>query len=197
MWQAEIGNAKVTAANSLPGRGNLMCDFTLRSTRGTPVSPYDYRGRSSLVLFFAGPATHAVQKIRCSSLVARYLEIRDRGAEVLVILPVPRRPAWIGTGWNCPFRSCWTRTCRSTERVGAGDTQNAPVLAVYVTDPYMEVYGARRTAEEDTLPSVGELISWLVYMESECPECTRSSGPKAMDDTHKGESENDPTQTRI
>src|ERR1700739_2017681 len=37
--------------------------------------------------------------------------------------------------------------------VGAGDTQNAPVPAVYVTDPYMEVYGARRTAEEDTLPS--------------------------------------------
>jgi hypothetical protein len=90
MWQAEIGNAKVTAANSLPGRGNLMCDFTSRSTRGTPVSPYDYRGRSSLVLFFAGPATHGVQKILCSSLVARYLEIRDGGPAVRTGSQAPR-----------------------------------------------------------------------------------------------------------
>jgi peroxiredoxin len=135
MWQAEIGNAKVTAANSLPGPGNLMCDFTLRSTRGTPVSPYDYRGRSSLVLFFAGPATHAVQKILCSSLVARYLEIRDRGAEVLVILPGSAQACLDRNLVELPFPVLLDEDMQVHQAVGAGDTQNAPVPAVYVTDP--------------------------------------------------------------
>ena len=54
MLQAEIGSAKVTATGSLPTRGHLMPDFTLPSSDGKQVSLYDYRGRSNLVLFFAG-----------------------------------------------------------------------------------------------------------------------------------------------
>ena len=53
MLQAEIGSAKVTAAESLPTRGHLMPDFTLSASDGKQVSLYDYRGRSNLVLFLA------------------------------------------------------------------------------------------------------------------------------------------------
>jgi len=54
MLQAEIGRTKVTAAKTFPARGHLMLDFTLSSSDGKQVSLYDYRGRSNLVLFFAG-----------------------------------------------------------------------------------------------------------------------------------------------
>jgi hypothetical protein len=53
MLQAEIGSAKVTAAESFPTRGYLMPDFTLPSSDGKQVSLYDYRGRSNLVLFLS------------------------------------------------------------------------------------------------------------------------------------------------
>ena len=52
MLQAEIGSAKVTAAQSFPTRGHLMPDFTLSSSDGKQVSLDDHRGRSNLVLFF-------------------------------------------------------------------------------------------------------------------------------------------------
>ena len=59
MLQAEIGSAKITAAENLPTRGHLMPDFTLSSSDGKQVSLYDYRGRANLALFFAGRAQDA------------------------------------------------------------------------------------------------------------------------------------------
>ena len=59
MLQAEVGSAKVTEVGAYPSRGHLIGDFTLPSTGGKPVSPYDYRGRSNLVLIFAGDVGQA------------------------------------------------------------------------------------------------------------------------------------------
>jgi hypothetical protein len=42
MLQAEIGSAKVTAAESSPTRRHLMPDFILASSDGKQVSLYDY-----------------------------------------------------------------------------------------------------------------------------------------------------------
>jgi len=74
MLQAEIGSARVTAAGSFPSRGHLMPDFTLLSSCGKQVSLYDYRGRSNLVLYFAGRAKTlptALCSAPCSSATVR------------------------------------------------------------------------------------------------------------------------------
>ena len=54
MTQAEIGGGTADAPQARPAKGQLICDFTLASTGGQKISLSDYRGRSNLVLVFAG-----------------------------------------------------------------------------------------------------------------------------------------------
>ena len=86
MLQAGIGSAKVTAAESLPTRGHLMPDFTLSSSDGKQVSLYDYRGRSNLVLFFAGRTKDSTDSPLLSALAKRCGEIAETDSEVVVVL---------------------------------------------------------------------------------------------------------------
>src|SRR5947207_9023912 len=86
MLQAEIGSAKVTAAGSFPTRGHLMPDFTLSSSDGKQVSLYDYRGRSNLVLFFAGRAQDSAEDPLLRALPERYREITDTDSEAVVVV---------------------------------------------------------------------------------------------------------------
>jgi hypothetical protein len=76
MLQAEIGRARVTAAESLPTRGHLMPDFTLSSSDGKQVSLYDYRGRSNLLLCFAGRTEDRADSPVLSALAKRYVRSR-------------------------------------------------------------------------------------------------------------------------
>ena len=86
MLQAEIGSARVTAGESLPTRGHLMPDFTLPSSDGKEVSLYDYRGRSNLVVFFAGRGQDSAENQLLSALAKRYGEITDTDSEVVVVV---------------------------------------------------------------------------------------------------------------
>ncbi len=99
------------------------------------------------MLFFAGSATHAGQKVLRSALVERYPETREQGAEVLLILPCSADACLDGSLVDLPFRPCWTRTWRSIKRWGQSMSLNAPVPPVYVTDRYLEAYGVWRQAE--------------------------------------------------
>jgi alkyl hydroperoxide reductase subunit AhpC len=62
--------------------------------------------------------------------------------------------------------------------VGALGAQAVPAAALYVTDRFLEVYAAWRTGEGDSLPSASEVVSWLAYIDSQCPECTQAEWPK-------------------
>jgi peroxiredoxin len=178
MWQAEIGNAKVNAATRLLGRGDRMDDFTLCSTDGAQVSPYDYRGRSSLVVFFAGDASDAGQQALYAGLATDYSAIREHGAEVLLILPHSLAKENAKTQPGPPFPVLLDLDSTVHKAVGAVSVEGAFIPALYVTDRYLEVYAAWRSAEGHTPPTVAEVLSWLAYIESECPECTQIEWPK-------------------
>ena len=178
MLQAEIGSAKVTAAKSFPTRGHLMPDFTLSSSDGKLVSLYDYRGRSNLVLFFAGRAKDSTDSPLLSALAKRYGEIAETDSEVLVVLAESVAQAdEFRRKMHFPVSVLSDPDMRVHKMVGACGAQAVPAAALYITDRFLEVFAVWRTGSGDRLPDITDVLSWLNYLDSQCPECTQIEWP--------------------
>ncbi len=178
MLQAEVGSAKLTPSHRFPAPGHLISDFTLPATGGGQVSPYDYRGRSALVIFFAGDANQSQTRELLSALTGHKAEIRDRDSEVLVILSYgPGQAEKIAGQIELSFPVLIDQAGEVHRSVGALSAEAAPGAALYVTDRFMEVYAAWRSGSGDNLPGISEVLSWLSYIDSLCPECTQVEWP--------------------
>ena len=57
--------------------------------------------------------------------------------------------------------------------VGASCAQAVPAAALYITDRFLEVFAVWRTGAADRLPDISDVLSWLTYLDSQCPECTQ------------------------
>ena len=176
--QAEIGRAKLTPAHSIPSRGHMMCDFTLPLIEGKPISLFDYRGRANLVVFFAGDPDHTEGQRLLSSLAEHYAEIRDQDSEVLLVLACSReRAGWVKAQSQLPFPVVVDENAQVHKEVGAFRGQAGFAPALYVMDRFMEVHAAWHTGFGGTLPGVPDVLSWLAYLDSVCPECTQVEWP--------------------
>jgi len=178
MLQAEIGRTKVTAAKSFPTRGHLMPDFTLSSSDGKQVSLYDYRGRSNLAFFFAGRAKDSTDSPLLTALATRYAEIAEADSELVVVLAESVTQAdEFRRKMHFSFPVLSDPDMRVHNMVGACRTQAVPAAALYITDRFLEVFAVWRTGIGERLPDVSDVLSWLNYLDSECPECTQIEWP--------------------
>ena len=178
MLQAEIGSAKVTAPESLPTRGHLMPDFTLSSSDGKQVSLYDYRGRSNLVLFFGGRTKDFTDSPLLSALAKRYGDIAETDSEVVVVLAESVAQAdEFRRKMHFPASVLSDPDVRVHNMVGACGAQAVPSAALYITDRFLEVFAVWRTGSGDRLPDITDVLSWLTYLDSQCPECTQIEWP--------------------
>jgi peroxiredoxin len=178
MLQAEIGSVRVTATGSLPTRGHLMPDFTLSSSDGKQVSPYDYRGRSNLVLFFAGRTKDSSDSPLLSALAKRYGEIAETNSEVVVVLAESVTQAdEFRRKMHFPVSVLSDPDMRVHNMVGACGAQAVPGATLYITDRFLEVFAVWRTGTGDVLPDISAVLSWLSYLDSQCPECTQIEWP--------------------
>jgi hypothetical protein len=64
--------------------------------------------------------------------------------------------------------------------VGASGAKAVPAAALYITDRFLEVFAVWRTGTGDRLPDISDVLPWLTYLDSQCPECTPTEG--ATDD---------------
>lgn len=181
MLQAEIGSGKVTAPTSFPTRGHLMPDFTLSSNDGRQVSLYDYRGRSNLVLLFAGRTKDSTDSPLLNALAKRYGEIAETDSGVVVVLAEPAAQA-DDFKRKMHFLVSVPVLCdpdmRVHHAVGASGAQEVPAAALYITDRFLEVFAVWRTGIGDRLPDITDVLSWLNYLDSQCPECTQIEWPR-------------------
>ncbi len=178
MLQAEIGSATVTSNQSLPSRGHRLADFTLSSSQGAQVSLYDYRGRSNLVLFFAARPETSPEKGLLQALTEHYGEIGDADSEVIAVAAAqPEKAEQIRRNLRLPFPVWADPDLHIHNLVGASGAQGIPAAAFYVTDRFLEVYAAWRSGTGDQLPDVSEVLSWLTYLDSQCPECAQAEWP--------------------
>ena len=179
MLQAEIGSAYVTAPGSLPTRGHLMPDFTLSSSDGKQVSLYNYRGRSNLVLFFAGRTKDSTDSPLLSALAKRCGEIAETDSEGVVVLAESVAQATeFRRKMHFPVSVLSDPDMRVHNMVGASGAQAVPAAALYVTDRFLEVFAAWHTGTGDCLPDVTDVLSWLNYLDSQSPECTQIEWPR-------------------
>ncbi|HEX5435961.1 MAG TPA: hypothetical protein VFW98_02290, partial [Gemmatimonadaceae bacterium] len=56
-------------------------------------------------------------------------------------------------------------------RVGAVDASGRASPAVFITDRYREIYHAARPGDAQWPTSAEDVLSWLVFMNIQCPEC--------------------------
>ena len=61
--------------------------------------------------------------------------------------------------------------------VGASGAQAVPAAALYITDRFLEVFATWRTGAGERLPDISDVLSWLGYLDSQCPECTQMEWP--------------------
>ncbi len=172
MSQAQIAGGQLTAAGELPAKGYCIRTFSLFSTDGKPVSLSDYRGRRNLVLVFADDQPRTTQLL--SQIAPRYQAFKDSEAEVLVIAPPSSQTV---DRLQLPFPVLLDKDNRVHKQVGASSRQGQAEAAVYVTDRFAEVFALYRTSDGQVLPTVDDILNWLEFVNSQCPECEPPEWP--------------------
>ena len=178
MTQAEIGGGTADAPQARPAKGQLICDFTLASTGGQKISLSDYRGRSNLVLVFAGGGAGSPDIKVLVEIAADYARFQEEETQVLAIMQCTRgKAATIKQQANLPFPLLVDEDGRIHRPAGAADKEGHPATAIYITDRFGEVFAVYRAAEGQAIPSVREIVEWLSFINSQCPECSPPEWP--------------------
>ncbi len=175
MSQAEIAGGTVTPANELPSKGHRLHDFELTSALGPVVRLSDYRGRSNLVLIFTDDRTETRQLL--VDMAGQYAQIKDEQAQVLAVLKSRQQASGAKQELQLPYPVLADDDGRAHRRAGAVDLQGHNSAAVYVTDRFGEVFGVYRTRDGQSLPTVAEILDWLEFVNSQCPECEPPEWP--------------------
>ncbi len=182
MTQAEVAGGMANAPEARPRKGQLIRDFTLISTLGRPISLSDYRGRSNLVLVFAGVGDSSSDIKMLAEIAAEYARFLDEQTQVLAILQcTPEKGARIKAETNLPFPLLVDEDGRIHRHTGAADNYGRPATAIYITDRFAEVFAVYRATEGQTMPDVREIVTWLAFINSQCPECGPPEWPVQPD----------------
>ena len=178
MTQAEIASGTADVPQARPVKGQLICDFTLVSTGGQKISLSDYRGRSNLVLVFAGGGAGSPDIKVLVEIGADYARFQEEETQVLGILQCTRgKAATIKQQENLPFPLLVDEDGRIHRPAGAADKEGHPATAIYITDRFGEVFAVYRAAEGQAMPSVREIFEWLSFINIQCPECSPPEWP--------------------
>ena len=175
MWQAEIAGGRVTSTGELPTKGRLLRAFELVSASGRVIQLSDYRGRSNLVLVFTDHKAATAQLL--TEMAQRYEEFKREEAEIVAVAKCSREACGRIKGQlKLPFPVLSDEDGRLHHEFGASD-QQGNAAAAYVTDRYAEVFAVYRTRDGQTLPRAAEILQWLEFINSQCPECEPPEWP--------------------
>jgi peroxiredoxin len=182
MTQAELAGGMANAPEARPGKGQLIRDFTLISTLGQPISLSDYRGHSNLVLIFVGGGDGTSDTEILAEIARDYAGFLDEQAQVLAIVQCTReKAARIKAETDLPFPLLVDEDGRIHRHTGAADNYGQPATAIYITDRFGEVFAVYRAVEGQTMPDVREIVTWLAFINSQCPECGPPEWPVQPD----------------
>jgi peroxiredoxin len=176
MWQAEIAGGRVTSAGELPAKGRLLRSFELRSSSGRLIKLYDYHGRSNLVLVFTDH--EAATSRLLTEMTQRYEEFKREEAEIVAVAKCSKEECGLIKGQlKLEFLVLSDEDGRLHHDFGASDQQGNAAAAAYVIDRYAEVFAVYRTRDGQPLPGVIEILNWLEFINSQCPECEPPEWP--------------------
>jgi peroxiredoxin len=145
-------------------RGEIFPGFALPDIDGSSVSLESYRGRTNLVVVFAGDKMdESPVTVLLEELVARTEEFALEAAQVLIAVTSQRGP------WTFPVLV--DDGAHIHRHVGATDAAGRPAPAVFVSDRFREIFAAYLSGHGSALPGAKEILDWLVFINIQCPEC--------------------------
>lgn len=176
LTQAEIAGRIFKTADKCPVKGELIRDFDLISTDGLKISLSDYRGRANLVLVFADGRRRSLEFL--TGVAKSNDGIQEEQAEVLAILQgTAEKAARIKDEVKAKFPVLVDKDGRIHRLMGAQDRRGQPKVALYITDRFGEVFAMFRESEQQPMPSVEDILGWLAFVNSQCPECSPPEWP--------------------
>jgi len=177
MSQAGIAGGAATPSNELPSKGRILPDFALPVvSSGRQVHASDFRGRANLVVIVDDRLSGTANLI--SEADRQYGEIKNQEAEVLLIIRPLRSTAATDQDSLIHLPCVLVDEDGSIHRrLGALDAQGRDSAAIYVTDRWGEVFGVYRKSEGQSIPDIAEILSWLEFINSQCPECDPPEWP--------------------
>lgn len=129
-----------------------------------------FGGRRNLVLVLlgAGAPGDAISRL-LQQLGQSRTSLADEEAEVLVVAAA--NAGEMGSAATSPFVMLVDRDEAFHRRLNAVDAAGRIAPAVVITDRYREIYHIFRPTEPAWPPTAEEVVSWLVFMNIQCPEC--------------------------
>ena len=176
MSQTEIAGCRLALAGETPAKGLQFPDLECTTVVGRRIRLSDYRGRSNLVLVFTDDRKTSAELL--SQIAGSNDQFRSHEVEVIAVTQYPENEcARIEEELRLPFAVLPDEDGRIHRKAGAGDPQGRSAPVVYVTDRYGEVFAAWRARDDQTLPDVAEILSWLEFIDIQCPECEPPEWP--------------------
>lgn len=170
MLQAEIAGRLVSPHEGYAEKGDVIRDFQLFSSEGRSVLLSEYRGLSSMVLVFAGESDSANHLL--SELGTRQPELAGNEARALAIVVGPReRASELRHVLHLGFEVLADGNGRVHRSLGTEDPAGHLLPAVFITDRFGEVFAAYKAGQGNSLPAVNEIMSWIDFINCQCPEC--------------------------
>jgi peroxiredoxin len=178
MLQAEVGGGgRVDPEEGLQKPGYLIRDFVLMSAQGGRVQISDYRGRSNLVLVFAGQAGIKFDVLRDAA--KRYQDFTQQDAVVVAVFPYNSQKTRLLKIWTTlPFVVLADDDGRVHSLYGAVDEHGMPCPVIYVTDRFGEIVSVYDVRGGKHLPSTDEILKVLEFINHQCPECEPPEWPR-------------------
>jgi peroxiredoxin len=111
-------------------------------------------------------------------LPKKYTKIDELQAAVLLIVQRRLEAADCKSKrLHLPYLTLVDGDGRVHSELGATAVNGTSRFAIYVTDRFGEVFGAYRLRDVSLLPSVKDILDWLEFINSQCPECGFSEWP--------------------
>lgn len=152
----------------------LIPPFTLPSTQGKEVKLWDYKMRKNLVILFYHGDGCSRCKEKLKMFAEHYGELVKSESEILAIsaddLEGTRA---LSAELRLPYPLLSDPEGRVIEKYTywRKDTK-AALPSVFVTDRYGALYYQFIADETTGLPDLEEILSWLGFIQSQCPECS-------------------------
>jgi len=170
------GGGKLDPEERLQKPGYLIRDFALRSAAGLRVQISDYRGRSNLVLVFAGRVVTEFDFLR--DVASRLRDFTEQDVVIIAVFQYNSQKTDLLKIWAAlPFLVLADDDGRVHRLYGAVDEHGRPD-PVIVTDRFGEivcVYDARVGKDP---PSTDEVLKMLEFINHQCPECEPPEWPR-------------------
>lgn len=146
----------------------------LPSDKGGHVSLWDLKQQKNVVLFFNHGTACAHCAAKIEELALAFNRFQDHRTVVLAVsFETVQELKSFSTKVGVPFHLLSDEKGETTERFTYVDPERkAPFPSIFITDRFGVLRFQQIASEAHELISVEEILSWLLLIETECPECS-------------------------